>query len=59
MKESPLQMEGPAPGQRPDSLGRFGRFGGKYVPDTLIYALSELESVYHSLAGDDDFQVFH
>lgn len=52
-------MEGPAPGQRPDSLGRFGRFGGKYVPDTLIYALSELESVYHSLAGDDDFQVFH
>lgn len=43
--------------QRPDSFGRFGKFGGKYVPETLMYALSELESAFHSLAGDEEFQV--
>ncbi|KAL2926275.1 Tryptophan synthase beta chain 2 chloroplastic [Bienertia sinuspersici] len=42
--------------QRPDSFGRFGKFGGKYVPETLMYALSELESAFRSLAKDDDFQ---
>ncbi len=31
-------------GSRPDRLGRFGRFGGKYVPETLMSALSDLES---------------
>ncbi|PKI55869.1 hypothetical protein CRG98_023750 [Punica granatum] len=50
-------MEGQAPLLRPDPLGRFGRFGGKFVPETLIYALSELESAFHSLAGDQDFQL--
>lgn len=43
--------------QRPDSFGRFGKFGGKYVPETLMHALSELESAFHALATDDDFQV--
>ncbi len=28
---------------RPTSLGRFGRYGGQYVPETLMPALSELE----------------
>ena len=28
---------------RPDDLGRFGRFGGQYVPETLMPALAELE----------------
>eukprot|EP01018_Ginkgo_biloba_P021568 Gb_12713 [translate_table: standard] len=42
--------------QRPDALGRFGKFGGKYVPETLMYALSELESAFHSLKGDREFQ---
>ncbi|RDX76140.1 Tryptophan synthase beta chain 2, chloroplastic, partial [Mucuna pruriens] len=42
--------------QRPDSSGRYGRFGGKYVPETLMHALSELESAFHSLASDEDFQ---
>ncbi|HAZ43056.1 MAG TPA: tryptophan synthase subunit beta, partial [Cyanobacteria bacterium UBA11371] len=32
--------------QRPDALGRFGRFGGKYVPETLMPALSELEAAF-------------
>lgn len=43
--------------QRPDSFGRFGKFGGKYVPETLMHALSELESAFYALATDDDFQV--
>jgi len=42
---------------RPDSFGRFGKFGGKYVPETLMYALTELESAFYSLAGDEEFQV--
>ena len=31
------------PTVRPNSLGRFGRFGGQYVPETLMPALAELE----------------
>ncbi len=31
-------------GSRPDRLGRFGKFGGKYVPETLMSALSDLET---------------
>ena len=42
---------------RPDSFGRFGKFGGKYVPETLMHALTELEEAFHSLAKDEDFQV--
>ena len=40
----------------PDSLGRFGRFGGRYVPETLMRALVELESAYLSLKDDPSFQ---
>ena len=46
------------PSQRPDSFGRFGQFGGKYVPETLMYALTQLEAAFHSLASDEEFQVF-
>lgn len=42
---------------RPDSFGRFGKYGGKYVPETLMHALTELETAFHALAHDDDFQV--
>ena len=31
---------------RPDVDGRFGKFGGKYVPETLIPALEELNEEY-------------
>ncbi|MEO1400012.1 MAG: tryptophan synthase subunit beta [Cyanobacteria bacterium J06635_1] len=41
---------------RPDPLGRFGQFGGKYVPETLMPALSELESAYHQYRRDPEFQ---
>lgn len=43
--------------QRPDKAGRFGVYGGKYVPETLIAALAQLEEAYGELAGDAAFQV--
>ena len=42
--------------QRPDPLGRFGQFGGKYVPETLMPALAELETAYHHYRQDPEFQ---
>jgi tryptophan synthase beta chain len=40
----------------PDTQGRFGRFGGKYVPETLMPALAELETAYHQYSKDAEFQ---
>lgn len=42
--------------QRPDTLGRFGKFGGKYVPETLMPALSELEAAFEKYRQDSAFQ---
>lgn len=39
----------------PDEKGRFGQFGGRYVPETLMNALFELEKAYHHYAQDPDF----
>lgn len=36
----------------PDHLGRFGDYGGKYVPETLMYALDELEKSFESIRHD-------
>jgi len=41
---------------RPDSRGYFGQYGGKFVPETLMSALSELESAYAEACTDTDFQ---
>ena len=40
----------------PDERGYYGRFGGKFVPETLMYALSELEDAYQSARKDKAFQ---
>jgi tryptophan synthase beta chain len=40
----------------PDSRGRFGRFGGRYVPETLMFALDELAAAYASARQDPAFQ---
>ncbi len=42
--------------QQPDTFGRFGRFGGKYVPETLMPALAELETAYQQYRNDAGFQ---
>lgn len=42
--------------QIPDNFGRFGKYGGKYVPETLMPALTELEIAYNQYKNDFDFQ---
>ncbi len=39
----------------PDDSGRFGKFGGKFVPETLMAALDELEYAYEAARSDDSF----
>lgn len=39
----------------PDALGRFGRFGGRYVPETLSAALDQLEQAYAEASADPAF----
>ncbi len=41
---------------RPDADGRYGSYGGKYVPETLIPALIELEKEYEAIKKDPEFQ---
>jgi tryptophan synthase beta chain len=40
----------------PDPDGYFGMYGGRFVPETLISALRELEDLYREAQGDDGFQ---
>ncbi len=40
----------------PDAAGRFGDFGGRYVPETLIYALDQLAEQYEAARQDASFQ---
>ena len=39
----------------PDERGRYGAFGGKYVPETLMRALGELETAYAQAKADPAF----
>ncbi|CAN8064858.1 unnamed protein product [Agarophyton chilense] len=39
----------------PNERGRFGRFGGQYVPETLMTCLQELESSYENIKNDPSF----
>ena len=36
--------------------GKFGKYGGKYIPETLSPAVEELESAYEKYKNDPDFQ---
>jgi tryptophan synthase beta chain len=40
----------------PNQHGRFGRYGGRYVPETLMPALLELEQAYLKARKDRRFQ---
>jgi len=53
---TPLRSGSQSAAQRPDSLGRFGKFGGKYVPETLMPALAELEAAFYHYKADPAFQ---
>ncbi len=44
------------PGPEPTARGRFGEFGGRYVPETLIPALEQLEVEFRTAWHDDAFR---
>lgn len=39
----------------PDQTGHFGQFGGRYIPETLMSAILELEEEYKKARQDEDF----
>ena len=41
----------------PDTAGRFGPYGGTYVPETLVAALNQLENEYELAKADPDFHM--
>jgi tryptophan synthase beta chain len=51
-----LASHTPGSAQVPDSRGRFGQFGGRFVPETLTRALEELEGAYADAKQDPTFQ---
>ncbi len=40
----------------PDRQGRFGGYGGRFVPETLMPALLELEAAYHRISREREFR---
>jgi len=42
--------------QWPDARGRFGEFGGRFVPETLMHPVEELECAYQAARRDPKFQ---
>ena len=42
--------------QQPNERGHFGKFGGRFVPETLISALNDLERAYETTRHDPEFQ---
>jgi len=42
--------------KKPDKKGHFGKFGGRYVPETLIPALEALEAEYRRAKGNNKFK---
>ena len=41
---------------QPDKSGHFAKFGGKFVPETLIPAITELENLYKKVSNSTNFQ---
>src|SRR5436190_18555811 len=48
-------MSSPVMGE-PTAQGRFGRFGGRFVPESLVPACAELERAFRSAWGDPEFR---
>src|SRR5437763_9768042 len=44
------------PVTQPDSLGHWGRYGGRFVPETLMAPLEELTAAYGAARADESFQ---
>ncbi len=56
MTTTPLPQPRTSSVSYPDAFGRFGQYGGKYVPETLMPALSELETAYACYKDQPEFQ---
>ena len=41
----------------PDDKGRFGKFGGQFVPETLMGPLKQLEEAYQEAKTDEQFHM--
>ena len=39
----------------PDDRGRFGDFGGKFIPETLMAAVADLDDAYQTAKANPDF----
>lgn len=42
--------------EQPDEHGHYGEFGGRYVPETLMNAVKELEAAYNAAKDDQEFK---
>ena len=55
MTTVPTRTDPPEAARVPDERGRFGAFGGRYVPETLLSALDELDAAYAAARADASF----
>src|SRR5881628_3627 len=54
VRGEPVRLDPPGP--EPVGLGRFGEFGGRFVPETLVPALIELEEEFRRAWTSDEFR---
>jgi tryptophan synthase beta chain len=54
VRGQPVRLDPPGP--EPVGLGRYGEFGGRFVPETLVPALEELERHFRAAWADDGFR---
>ncbi|HZC79177.1 MAG TPA: tryptophan synthase subunit beta, partial [Ktedonobacterales bacterium] len=54
IEDTPATAETYRHGAFPDARGRFGDFGGRFVPESLMAALDELEGAYTAASSDPD-----
>ncbi len=54
VRGSGARLDGTGP--EPEGLGRFGDFGGRFVPESLVPALDELEAEFRRAWGDEAFR---
>src|SRR6476659_9181177 len=54
LRGAPVHLE--PPGAEPVDLGRFGEFGGRFAPETLVPALGQLEAEFRAAWHDDAFR---
>jgi tryptophan synthase beta chain len=54
VRGEPVRLDPPGP--EPVGLGRFGEFGGRFVPETLVPALEDLDRDFRAAWSDDRFR---